>query len=297
MAKLKQILIKMMFPYTVVVILLIPVSIAMLLYAFTAQPPVPAVQYVAYALSAYEMTVLCVRTPVLCKKIKTIKQENKYAVLYFSDAVLRVKISLYGSFTINILYAVMQLGLGFINRSVWFYTLSGYYLLLAVMRFFLLKNSQKESPGKNLYQEYLYYRLCGIMLLLMNSILSVIVFYMVSQNKGFIYHYIMTIAMAAYTFVVFTTAIVHLIQYRKYKSPVISASKVISLVAAAVSMLSLETAMLTAFGEGNSPIFRKTMTACTGAAVCAIVLVMAIYMIAYSTKQIYQIKKESTQNE
>ena len=266
----------------------------MLLYAFTEKKLVSAVQYAAYGLSAYTMTVLCAKAPVLYKKARAIKQENKYAVLYFSDAALRVKISLYGSFMINVLYAVMQLGLGFINHSVWFYALSGYYLLLAAMRFLLLKNSRNESLGKNLYREYLNYRLCGIILLLMNITLSVIAFYIVSQNKGFTYHYIMTISMAAYTFTVFTTAVVNLIRYRKYNSPVISASKIINLVAAFVSMLSLETAMFTAFGEGNSPNFRKIMTACTGAAVCVIVLAMAIYMIDHSTKQLHQLEKESS---
>ena len=294
MIKLKRLIFKILFPHTAVILLLIPVSAVMLLYAFTEKKLVSAVQYAAYGLSAYTMTVLCAKAPVLYKKARAIKQENKYAVLYFSDAALRVKISLYGSFMINVLYAVMQLGLGFINHSVWFYALSGFYLLLAAMRFLLLKNSRNESLGKNLYREYLNYRLCGIILLLMNITLSVIAFYIVSQNKGFTYHYIMTISMAAYTFTVFTTAVVNLIRYRKYNSPVISASKIINLVAAFVSMLSLETAMFTAFGEGNSPNFRKIMTACTGAAVCVIVLAMAIYMIDHSTKQLHQLEKESS---
>ena len=294
MIKLKRLIFKILFPHTAVILLLIPVSAVMLLYAFTEKKLVSAVQYAAYGLSAYTMTVLCAKAPVLYKKARAIKQENKYAVLYFSDAALRVKISLYGSFMMNVLYAVMQLGLGFINHSVWFYALSGYYLLLAAMRFLLLKNSRNESLGKNLYREYLNYRLCGIILLLMNITLSVIAFYIVSQNKGFTYHYIMTISMAAYTFTVFTTAVVNLIRYRKYNSPVISASKIINLVAAFVSMLSLETAMFTAFGEGNSPNFRKIMTACTGAAVCVIVLAMAIYMIDHSTKQLHQLEKESS---
>lgn len=297
MIKLKRLLSKILFPHTAIILLLIPVSAVMLIYAFAEKTPIPAVQYAAYGLSAYTMTVLCVKIPAIYKKARTIKQENKYAVLYFSDVALRVKISLYSSFSINVLYAVMQLSLGFINHSVWFYALSGYYLLLAVMRFLLLKNRRKESLGENLYKEYLDYRLCGIIILLMNISLSVIAFYIVTQNKGFAYHYIMTIAMATYTFIVFTTAIVNLIRYRKYKSPVISASKVINLAAAFVSMFSLETAMLTAFGEGSSPNFRKIMTACTGAAICIIVLAMAIYMIAHSTKQLHQMEKENSKNE
>lgn len=297
MIMIKRILNKMLFPHIAVMLLLILVSAVMLIYAFAEKAPIPVVQYAAYGLSAYTLTVLCIKIPAIYKKARTIKQENKYAALYFSDAALRVKISLYSSFAINVLYAVMQLGFGFFNHSVWFYTLSGYYLLLAVMRFLLLKNRSKNSLGKNLYKEYLDYRLCGIILLLMNAALSVIAFYIVTQNKGFAYQYIMTIAMAAYTFIVFTTAIVNVIRYRKYNSPVISASKIINLAAAFVSMFSLETAMLTAFGEENSSSFRKIMTSCTGAVICTIVLAMAIYMIAHSTKQLYQIEKENYENE
>lgn len=296
MIKLKRLIFKILFPHTAVILLLIPVSAVMLLYAFYGKKAcfrcaVCSIRFVGL----YDDRGFVQKQPrILYKKARAIKQEKQIAVLYFSDAALRVKISLYGSFMINVLYAVMQLGLGFINHSVWFYALSGYYLLLAAMRFLLLKNSRNESLGKNLYREYLNYRLCGIILLLMNITLSVIAFYIVSQNKGFTYHYIMTISMAAYTFTVFTTAVVNLIRYRKYNSPVISASKIINLVAAFVSMLSLETAMFTAFGEGNSPNFRKIMTACTGAAVCVIVLAMAIYMIDHSTKQLHQLEKESS---
>lgn len=89
------------------------------------------------------MTVLCAKAPALYKKARAIKQENKYAVLYFSDAALRVKISLYGSFMINVLYAVMQLGLGFINHSVWFYALSGLLLTACCNAFFTFKEQSE----------------------------------------------------------------------------------------------------------------------------------------------------------
>ena len=55
-------------------------------------------------------------------------------------------------------------------------------------------------------------------------------------------------------------------------------------------MLTLETAMLSAFGEGNEPIFRQIMIGATGAAVCAFILAAAIYMTLRSTKEINRIK-------
>ena len=71
-----------------------------------------------------------------------------------------------------------------------------------------------------------------------------------------------------------------------------SAAKVINLTVALVSMLSLETAMLTQFGTGRDGVFRQIMTALTGAGVSVLVLGMAVYMIIKTTKQIKRIKEQ-----
>jgi hypothetical protein len=52
---------------------------------------------------------------------------------------------------------------------------------------------------------------------------------------------ITTIAMAAFTFSTFIIAIINLVRYKKYKSPVYSAIKIVSFIAGCVSMLTLET--------------------------------------------------------
>ena len=88
----------------------------------------------------------------------------------------------------------------------------------------------------------------------MNLAHSLIVFFMVYWNRTFYHHMIITIALVGYTFFTFTFAIVNLVRYRKYKSPVYSSAKIISLIAGAVSMLTLETAMLTTFGTTESPL-------------------------------------------
>ena len=207
------------------------------------------ITYISYIFSAYSLTIICARSPILFRKLIEAKYSNKYITLYQSDAQLRVKISLYSSVILNILYALLQLFSGFYFHSIWFYALAGYYTLLAIMRFFLLKDAQKIVAGTNKFYEFLLYRFCGTLLLLMNLTLGVIVFYIVWQNRGFEYHYL-------------------------------------------VSILSLETAMLTAFGEAGNDSFRQIMTAITGAAVCLLVLAMAIYMIIHSTKEINRLKKE-----
>ena len=136
------------------------------------------------------------------------------------------------------------------------------------------------------------YRACGIVLLFMNLALALIVFFMVYWNRTFDHHMITAIAMAAYTFTALATAIVNVVKYRKYQSPVYSASKAISLAAASVSMLTLESTMLTTFGNGE--INTRLMLGLTGGVVVAFIVAMAIYMIARATKQLKKIKERDT---
>lgn len=296
METFKKILQKLLFPPLAVIILLVPISIALLVYTFAFGSDNDAIAYVTYVLSAYALTVICCKTPVIFKKAKNVKQENRYIQMYVNDPQLRVKISLYFTLALNCFYAVLQLFSGFYYHSIWFYALSGYYAILAVTRFFLLKHTLKGESGKNLFLELLIYRFCGVLLLLMNLFLGVIVTFIVWQNRGFARNEILTIAMAAYTFTSLTFAVIDIVKYRKYNSPVLSSAKVMSLTAALVSMLSLETSMLSAFGADNGPQFRRIMTGSTGAAVCVFVVVMAVYMIVHSTKQINSLKKEGKQS-
>ena len=293
MEKYKRIFEKLLFPRMATLFLLVPAAAVLLIYSFVDETAHPAVVYGSYFLSAYALALVCVRIPAMIQWGKTIKRDNRHLNRYGSDPRLRVKISLCTSLVLNTVYAVFQLGLGFRHASIWFYALAVYYVLLAAMRFVLLKETVKAAKRENLFMELLLYRFCGVLLVVMNLALAVIVAYIVWQNRGFEHHYITTIAMAAYTFGTLAKAIVNVIRYRKYQSPLMSASKAIGLVSAVVSLLTLETAMLTAFGEGNDPLFRRIMTASTGTAVCVFVLVIAISMIVHATKDINKIKERT----
>ena len=132
----------------------------------------------------------------------------------------------------------------------------------------------------------------------MNLALSLMIFFMVYWNRTFIHHEITAIAMAAYTFTSLTMAIVNVIKYRKYNSPIYSASKVISFAAACVSMLTLTSTMLTSFGDGSmTPFTQKLLLGGVGAAVSITVVFMAVRMIVRGTKQIKQHKEVQYERE
>jgi hypothetical protein len=249
--------------------------------------------YISYVLAAYTLTVWCFKIPSLIQFFKTFKNENKYARRWFEDTRLRINVSLYGSLVWNALYGIFQLWLGFYHNTFWFYSLGAYYVCLALMRFFLAKHTSKYEPGEKMYTELLKYRNCGWVFLLMNLALSLIVFFMVYFNRTFEHHMITTIAMAAYTFTTFTYAIVNVVKYRKYNSPVFSASKAISFTAALVSMLTLESTMLTTFSDGTmSAEGQKWMLGLTGGTVSVLVVATAIYMIVTGTKRLKILSSE-----
>ena len=75
----------------------------------------------------------------IIKFFKKIRHENKHINRIFSDVHFRINLTLYGSLIFNGIFAIFQLGLGFYHNSLWFYSMSAYYIILAVMRFFLLK--------------------------------------------------------------------------------------------------------------------------------------------------------------
>ena len=71
-----------------------------------------------------------------------------------------------------------------------------------------------------------------------------------------------------------------------------------SLAAACVSMLTLESTMLTAFGDGTMDLTaRRILLGATGGVISAFIIVMAVYMILQSNKKIKQLKtREETSN-
>ncbi len=287
----------LLFPHIAIMIILLPITIPLLVCSMVFVGTDSVLAIISYVLAAYTLTIWCFRIPDIVKFIKTFKDENKYARRLQDDARLRVNISLFGSLLWNAVYALLQLWLGFYHHTFWFYSIGGYYICLALMRFFLLLHTKKYTPGQRMRTELVKYRACGWIFLTMNLALSLIIFFMLYWNRTFEHHMITAITMAAYTFTAFSTAIVNVIRYRKYNSPVYSASKAISFAAACVSMLTLTSTMLTTFNDGSmSAITQKIMLGSVGLAVSVVVVTMAIYMIVQSTKKLKIIKSEESEN-
>lgn len=288
MMTLKKMCKALLFPPMAVMIPLIPVATVFLVYAMAVLGTESPFAIASYVLAAYTLTVWCVKIPRLVSAVKGFKKKNRYAKKWFEDTRFRVSAVLWGSFLWNAAYAAFQLGLGICHASFWYYSTAAYYLFLASMRLFLARHTRRHAPGERMCTELVRYRACGWVFLAMNLALTAMIVCMIHFNRTFEHHEITTIAMATYTFTAFTVAIVNLVRYRKYHSPVYSASKAISLAAACVSMLTLTSTMLTTFDDGTAGgSFRTLMLSMIGGAVSVFIVVLALYMIVQSTKKLH----------
>jgi len=274
------------FPPPLFLWLFSPAALALLVFGFLSPGAPDALRIASYALSFWALLLICLRTPQLLRFFRRFRQENPYAVRLSSDVRLRVNLSLRFSLVFNLVYAVFQLCLGLYHRSVWFYSMAGYHFLLAGMRLMLSKHIRICTPGENMDGEWRKYRLCGALLLIMTLALSVFILYFIFQIRTFRHHEITTIAMAAYTFASLSWSVSSLFRYRKYASPAYSAAKMISLASSIVSVLTLENAMLTVFGQESGELFRQVMLGATGAAVMITLDFLAVYMMARAGKKL-----------
>lgn len=298
MERFKRILYRLLFPGIAVVLISVPVAAALLVYTFSQGKEYSPIAYVSYVISAYSLAIVCafiVRFPK--QGFKEALHRNKYVHRYLTDVSFKTHVSLYISFGINLLFVAIKLFYGVCFRSVWFGTLAVYYMMLAIMRFLLLRHVNRSGIGKSLLSELRQYRLCGMILLLMNLALMGVVILVVLEKEGFYYEGYLIYVVAMYAFYNIITAVRDIIKYRRFKSPVMSAAKAIKFAAALVSMLSLETAMLAQFGEESGEQFRLLMTGLTGSGVCLLVLATAVIMIFQSTKQLQNLKNNMEMEE
>ena len=298
MERIKKIFRKVFFLPPVPTLLISVPSYGLVIYALAGKNVEPVIAYLSYSLSAYALIITITGITGIVRLVRRGIDKHPFVrkvmgipliSRYLQEDMFRAETSLYQGFLINLLYAGIKMFSGILYRSVWFVTLAVYYILLAAMRASLLQYVRRT--GKNKVSEWKRYRLCGIILLFMNIALAGIVILVVHQNSGFEYPGVLIYVMAMYAFYATITAVRNVVKFRRYGSPVMSAAKVINLTAALVSMLSLETAMLTQFGAADDPMFRKIMTASTGAGISMLVLGMAIFMIVWSTKQMKYIKQ------
>ena len=238
--------------------------------------------YPIYLIQSYFLIILIIYIYKILKfELNKIIDKNKYLKMYRDDSKLRNNISLIFSLSLNIIYVLFKFITGIFYKSLWLISFAIYYLILVITRLNLIKSELNKS--KTIKDEYLKYRLSAITLLFINIFLIIVILIIVNQNIIISYNKVITISIAAYTFYLMISSIANLIKYRKLKSPLISASKVLNVVTSLISMLSLTIAMLGTFGTEKIK-FNETMIMATGGGISIIIIIISLYMIIRSTE-------------
>lgn len=285
---------KLLFPPVWIIALLTVICTASLVAIFINGWEMIPLAYVSYVLSFYTLTVVCIFCwkvlPGFYKNTKSKLHENKFIDRYITDAVFKSNVGLYRSLAINLIYVVVNAVSGYIYQTYWFVIFAVYYAIIAMMRFLLVRYVIKNPIGYNHLGELKRARLCAYILMTVNLALSGAVLMMVFFDRGFQYHGFLIYVIAMYTFYITVTAVIDMVKYRKYKSPILSITKVVKMASALFSMLFLETAMFVQFGADTSPEVKRLMIMLTGAGISVAVVTMAIYMIVQTTREIKQYK-------
>ena len=285
---------KLLFPPVWLMVLLTIASAVLLTIVFIKgmEQSIPA--YIVYVLAFYTLSTVSVFCAlVLPKQYKEIKQkiyDNPLGNRFMTDRAFRTNISLSVSFMISMLYVGVNVWSWHMLRSYWFMVLAVYYVIMAVMRYLLVRYVRIQKIGTSILGEWKRSKVCAYILLLINLSLSGAVLMILYQSKGYDYPGIMIYVMALYTFYSTIHAIVDIVKYRKLGSPVMSTAKIVSLSGALVSMLNLETAMFAQFGADMSPENQRIFIILTGAGVSITVVTLSVILIVNANKEIRRIK-------
>ena len=290
---LKRALRRLFYPGAAAVLLCAAAAAALLVYVFTAGEKDGPLAYASYLFSAYALAAVCANAVALVRRCRERVARIPLVQRYLDEPEFRVNSALHVSLGLNALYSALNAVYGLAYHSYWYGTLAAYYMFLAVLRFLLLRFARRHGLGADMAGEWRRSRLCGVLLMLMNVVLAGVVVLVMHGDGGFAYAGNLIYAMALYTFYATIMGVVNLARYRRYRSPVMSAARAVSLASALVSMFALETAMLAQFGTADDSVFRPAMTVATGFAVWLIVTALGAGMAIRATKALRRIKMEA----
>ncbi|MBQ6326282.1 MAG: hypothetical protein IJI26_09485 [Clostridia bacterium] len=251
----------------------------------------PAVAYFSYLYSTYALIVFCAWLPGHVRRRRSAASRRLYKIAnahpclepvrrFLSDAEYRLQALLYPSLAFNLLYGGFKLAMGVYYRSWWMTGVGFYYIILAGMRFGLLRHFLLRKGNGSAAADWRLYRRTAWALLALTLAMSGLITQTVLLNRAYDYPGTLIYAFALYAFIKIGVAAPSLIRHRNGENRVLAASRSLSFACALMSILALQTAMIHRFGGGEA--YACTANALTGLAVCLLMLGMCLSMLLRS---------------
>lgn len=271
-----------------------PFSIGILIYVIAACSLTFTCFYIVSDIKLFKCKVQEIAMPVIAKShfAERLVTNYRYRTVTFATTGLLM----------NLAFAVFNSVVGIKSQSAWYITLSVYYILLSIMRYWAVnyerRISKAEQNRKLILLELAVYRNCSILFLVMTTALGGMVILTLRSKGGRHYPGYTIYAFALYAFIKVPLAVAGRIRAGKMKSPLLMTIRSIGYADACVAILSLQTAMLSSFGQGDlEDRVVELMNAGTGAFLCLMVLGMGIYGIYWAQKQKKEIRDGGMSND
>lgn len=261
------------------------------------------IAYILFGVAGVSLTYSVYLTIPLFPKMKSgiiaWMEKHEFTHLLLRNFGFRTVIFAIGSFLMSLLFSGFNAYMGIKNRSIWYGALAAFYIALAFLRGGVLAY-HKSRIGKKMQNddEYLkakVYRNSGIITLILNIALSSAIAQMIFSGAHFTYMGWTIFAYAAYAFYKITMSIIALIKAHKQTDLTVRAIRNINLVDALVSILALQTALLTTFGSDE--VSMSAFNTATGIVVSTLSIAIGVYMITSANKKIKEIQKGNKTNE
>ena len=257
---------------------------AALIYIFAVGQNDSAPAYLIYGLSAYCLTIVVLPLPSLIRNARAgvMRRINGTAFggRYVNDLVFRGSVGICQGMTMNFLYVLFRIVVGIRYASVWSVSMAVYYLVLGILRLSLILSYRRRVET----DELRCYRRTARLLFLLNIPMGGMILLMLLTNAGYSYPGYVIYLSAMYTFYTMIVSVINLARFRRLGSPILSAAKVLNFIAALMSVLGLQTAMIAQFST-ESDDFRRLMNALTGGAVWIAVILTAVCTLNRSKKK------------
>ncbi len=205
-------------------------------------------------------------------------KQTEFGDRYMSDRAFRGNISIYQGMFINFAYAVFRGVMSIIYGTSWLIATTIYYFALGLIRLWLCSAYKKRKKRGNKKYEFKCYKITALMLLALDIPMGGMILLFIIDNPSAAYPGFTIYASATYTFYMMTLSVINVFKYKKLGSPILSAAKCINLIAAAMSMLGLQNALIVKFSTDFAE-YRVLMNTLTGTAIYITVIGIAIYML------------------
>ncbi len=244
---------------------------------------------IMYAIAAILLTysVYCVvkLAPTLKARIKETLNKNSFTSRMMNDYVFRTKILSAIAFLINVAFVVFNVVMGIITMYGWYAVLASYYFFLCVARGWIFNRGRRavlraRGDKVKLYENRLkLYRNSGIVLFILDIAMAGAVTLMILYRKPTSYTEITAIIYAFYTCLKVASAIRNIIHAQKHNDPQIQSFRNIGVADAAISIMSLTTALISTFSTPGTDKSMSLLTIIVGVTICLITILLGVYMI------------------